>query len=155
VVLLCCLDWPSGLQELWPITDKLLLKEIMKLRFEVDQAGAFRQGVDVPKSIVTIEVNPAELSQKQRDLIADRLVGIDVCQLALVLEVRRSGDKNAKPFRIMAKLPTFESLMEAVAEDELAAEKSRKKQADEARAAESAKEKSDALLNKIFGTPKV
>lgn len=54
----------------------------MKLRFEIDQAYFFRKGIDAPKSIVTIEVNPAELPQNERDLIADRLVGIDVFKLA-------------------------------------------------------------------------
>ena len=120
----------------------------MKLRFEVDQAQAFRRGIDVPKSIVTIEVNPAEISQEQRNLIADRLDGIDVCQLAGVL-AGMSRDKDGKPFRIMAKLPTFESLMEAIAEDERDAEISRQKKKDESKAAKSAKEKSESMLLKI------
>jgi hypothetical protein len=129
----------------------------MKLRFEVDQAEAFRQGIDVPKSIVTIEVNPADLSQKQRDLIADRLDGIDVCQLAGVLGGVLDGkplrDRNGKPFRIMAKLPTFESLMEAIAEDEQDAEAEQKKRADEFRAAKAAKEESEAVLDRFLGRP--
>jgi len=128
----------------------------MKLRFEVDQAAAFRQGIDVPKSIVTIEVNPAELSQEQRDLIADRLVGIDICQLAGFLNGLLDGkpkrDQHGKPFRIVAKLPTFESLIEAIAEDERNAETERKLRADEAKAEKSAKEKSEATLKRVFGT---
>src|ERR1043165_1346625 len=47
----------------------------MKIRFAVDQAEAFRRGVDCPKSIVTVEVDPKTLSQEERDLIADRLEG--------------------------------------------------------------------------------
>jgi hypothetical protein len=90
----------------------------MKLRFEVDQAEAFRQGIDVPKSIVTIEVNPAELSQERRNLIADRLNGIDVCQVACITEGVLPRDRNGQPLRIKAKLPTFESLMDAIAEDQ-------------------------------------
>lgn len=91
----------------------------MKLRFEVDQAEAFRQGIDVPKSIVTIEVNPADLSQERRNLIADRLNGIDVCQLAgIEILDKIAGEKNGKPFRIVTKLPTFESLLEAIVEDQ-------------------------------------
>lgn len=50
----------------------------MKLRFSVDQAEAFRLGIDVPKPIITIEVAPTELDAKTRHLIADRLDGIDV-----------------------------------------------------------------------------
>jgi hypothetical protein len=130
----------------------------MKLRFEVDQAEAFRQGIDVPKSIVTIEVNPAEISQEQRNLIADRLDGIDVCQHAGVLDDLLDGkpkrDRDGKPFRIMAKLPTFESLMEAVTEDEKDAQISSKKKVDEFKAEKSAKEEScEVLLNKYLGTP--
>ncbi|MGA3284835.1 MAG: hypothetical protein ABSD57_10320 [Verrucomicrobiota bacterium] len=130
----------------------------MKLRFEVNQAEAFRQGIDVPKSIVTIEVNPAEISQEQRNLIADRLDGIDVCQLAGVLDGVLDGkparDRDEKPFRIMAKLPTFESLMEAIAEDEGDAEMSREKRVAEFKAAKLAKEEREAVLDKYFGTPK-
>jgi hypothetical protein len=125
----------------------------MKLRFEVDQAAAFRQGIDVPKSIVTIEVNPAELSQEQRDLIADRLDGIDVCQLADILG-GTAKDPNGKLPRIMAKLPTFESLMEAIDRDERDAESSIKKRADESNAARLAREKSEVLLKRFLGTPK-
>lgn len=54
----------------------------MKLRFEIDQAYFFRKGIDAPKSIVTIEVDPSKLPQEDRDLIADRLIGIDVFKLA-------------------------------------------------------------------------
>lgn len=125
----------------------------MKLRFEVDQANAFRQGIDVPKSIVTIEINPAEISQEQRNLIADRLDGIDVCQIAGRLD-GEAKDQNRKPFRVMAKLPTFESLMGAIAEDEQDVELSRKKKRDELEAAKLTKEKNVAVLNKVFGTPK-
>jgi len=50
----------------------------MKLRFEVDQAACLRKGIDCPKSIVTIEINPAKLSEEDRNLIADRMNGIDI-----------------------------------------------------------------------------
>jgi hypothetical protein len=55
----------------------------VKLRFSVDQAEAFRLGIDVPKSIVTIDVTPSDVDAKTRHLIADRLEGIDVVQLQL------------------------------------------------------------------------
>ena len=98
-------------------------KTYMKLRFEVDQAEAFRRGIDVPKSIVTLEVNPAELPQEQRNLIADRLDGIDVCQLGIQILDDVSEHKNRKPCRIIAKLSTFESLMEAIREDQASVER--------------------------------
>ena len=52
----------------------------MQLRFRVNQAEAFRRGISVPKSIVRVDVEPAELDQKIRNLIADRMIGIDVCR---------------------------------------------------------------------------
>jgi len=128
----------------------------MKLRFEVNQAEAFRQGIDVPKSIVTIEVNPAEISQEQRNLIADRLDGIDVCPLVDdgVLGRKPARNCDGKPFRIMAKLPTFDSLMEAITEDEQDAQISNKKRVDESKAEQSPGENVEGLLNKYLGTPK-
>jgi len=101
----------------------------MVLRYEVDQAEAFRQGVNVPKSTNHLDVDPAKLTQEERNLIADRLEGIDVCELGEDGEklfhhqdvrdpIRNMMVEKATPARIMAKLPTFESLMEAVRENE-------------------------------------
>jgi hypothetical protein len=89
----------------------------MKLRFEVDQAECFRRGIDCPKSIVTIDVNPAELPQDVREMIADRLSGIDVCHLTVLpgggTEIAK---ENGAPVRIKAWDPTFESLLVSVRE---------------------------------------
>jgi len=102
----------------------------MILRFEVDQAEAFRQGVNVPKSTNHVEVDPSKLSQEERNLIADRLDGIDVMAKGVDMEViqgsSREGDtvqfhvKGLKKStnRVVSKLPTFSALMEAVREDE-------------------------------------
>jgi len=102
----------------------------MILRFEVDQAEAFRQGVNVPKSTNHVEVDPSKLSQEERNLIADRLDGIDVMAKGVDMEViqgsSREGDtvqfhvKGLKKStnRVVSKLPTFTALMEAVREDE-------------------------------------
>jgi hypothetical protein len=96
----------------------------VKLRFEVDQAEAFRRGIDCPKSIVTVEVDPADLTQEQRDLVADRLSGIDVFPLEWVGEnnTTHSPPKSVADFHrrvrshalIVASLPTFDALMSAV-----------------------------------------
>ena len=98
---------------------------IMKLRFEVDQAEALRRGVDVPKRLVAIEVNPLALTQEQRDLIADRMDGIDVLKLHYDPATRalektyyyegRPKDGRSRPVHIQANLPTFDAMMEAVA----------------------------------------
>ncbi|HXB58568.1 MAG TPA: hypothetical protein VNU95_03340 [Candidatus Acidoferrales bacterium] len=98
----------------------------MQLRFSVNQAEAFRQGIDCPKSIVHVEVDPATLDGTTRRLIADRMKGIDVYQL----EYRGNGETAIKldyepvtlslsvPVRIEANAPTFEAMMEAVKENE-------------------------------------
>ncbi len=145
-------EWPSVAERIMADYKQIIIVNIMKLRFEVDQAEAFRRGIDVPKSIVTIEVIPADRAQEQRNLIADRLDGIDVCQIAGILD-GIAKDRNGKPFRIVAKLPTFESLMEAIAEDEQIAELSRKKKRDEFESAKLAKESADALRVKFLGKP--
>jgi hypothetical protein len=56
-------------------------------------------------------VDPAELPQDVRYLIANRLEGIDV------VELDGAGEKvfrNSMPRRLTAKLPTFEALLEAI-----------------------------------------
>jgi len=42
----------------------------MRILFAVDQKEALRRGIDAPSSTVQLEVNPAELPQEHRDLIA-------------------------------------------------------------------------------------
>lgn len=135
----------------------------MKLRFEVDQAEAFRQGVDVPKSIVTVEVDPSKLSQEQRNLIADRLDGIDVCVLAGF----RDGKPikilvDGKPVRMLVKLPTFESLMEAVIENQNEAkeesnllERIKRGEVDLTRITGTPGKKREAVLERFIGKPKI
>ena len=86
----------------------------MVLRFEVNQAEAFRQGVNVPKSTNHLDVDPAKLSQQDRDLNADRLDGIDVFKMML----NENGEAIQGVNRIIAKLPTFEALMAAIRENQ-------------------------------------
>ena len=92
----------------------------MKLRFHVNQAECLRRGIDCH---VTVDVNPAQLTDEQRNLIADRLTGIDVMQIRVEPHYRawRPGIDSAverSPYRISANLPTFDSLMEAIAANE-------------------------------------
>jgi hypothetical protein len=92
----------------------------MKLRFEVDQAACFRKGIDCPKSIVTIEVNPAEIPVEERILIADRLHGIDVCQLWNSNDgtTKQFTAEGHQPIRIVAEEPNYASLVTAVRADQ-------------------------------------
>ena len=101
----------------------------MKLRFAVNQAEALRRGIDCPRSTATVEVDPAKLTPEQRNLIADRLVGIDVCELLVSdegihkavthvpWEDGQSG-KRPKPIHVEANGPTFEDLMKAIELDQ-------------------------------------
>src|SRR6266851_3167292 len=123
----------------------------MKLRFEVDQAEAFRQGIDVPKSIVAVEVAPSELSQEQRNLIADRLHGIDVCPLVGIEDGVMPTDRHGKPLRIIAKLPTFESLMEAIVENQRDLEVSNQRMRKDSDCEKAADAPCDDLLDKYLG----
>ena len=82
----------------------------MKLRFVVDQAAAFRRGEDCPKSIVTIEVDPADLDQEARDLIADRLRGIDVYR-------HPEYHSEVPQDRIVASTSTLDALLTAIREN--------------------------------------
>ena len=54
----------------------------MKIRFKVSQTELFRRGQDIPTGVVSLEVDPARLSQEDRDLIFRHLLetdnGIDV-----------------------------------------------------------------------------
>ena len=90
----------------------------MNIRFDVNQAEALRKGVDCPKSIVSVNVDPSELTQEQRNLIADRMTGIDVYPLTWQSYDKDIHDRvwtlhQTMP-RIQASLPTFDALMEAI-----------------------------------------
>ena len=87
----------------------------MKLRFKVDQAEALRQGVDAPTSVVTIEINPKTLTQEERNLLADRMVGIDVRELTTGggVSAPRHSEKH-----ITATQAAFDALMVAVRANE-------------------------------------
>jgi hypothetical protein len=97
----------------------------VKLRFAVDQAECLRRGIDCPRSIITVEVNPEKLDQASRETLASRLEGgIDVCWLNPEgkKEWRNPSDVDldtaielglAKPRLIEAKAPTLEALIEA------------------------------------------
>jgi hypothetical protein len=122
-------DWPSEVETHGRTITTDNGRNRMKLRFKVDQAECLRAGIDCPKSIVTVEVDPAKLTQEQRNLLADRLAGIDVCQLwnsdkgteklftSITTDEVEAG-KFAKPVLIVARRPTFDGLMDAVKENQ-------------------------------------
>jgi len=98
----------------------------MKLRFEVDPAERFRNGVDCLKSVVTIDVNHTDLYDGQRNLIAEHLRGVDivahgVSSGAPKICVRHHTD--GRPVLIRAKTPTLSGLLEAIQANNAAVEK--------------------------------
>lgn len=88
----------------------------MSIRFEVNQAEAFRRGVDCPKSIVNVDVNPASLDATTRELIAKRMNGIDVCCLSSDGAIVKSVEQGFVIVR--ADLPTLAALIAAVEKNE-------------------------------------
>jgi hypothetical protein len=84
----------------------------MKLRFAMDQGECLRRGIDCKSSTVTIEVNPPELPEAERKLIADRMLRgkIDVYS--------RSTLVSDEPQLICANSPDYNGLIEAVRQDE-------------------------------------
>ena len=88
----------------------------MKLRFEVDQAACFRKGIDCPESIVTIEVDPQKLPEDERNLIADRLKGTDVCKLGGRRNQMHTMD--GRPGLVEAETPDYQGLIAAVRRNE-------------------------------------
>jgi hypothetical protein len=111
----------------------------MKLRFEIDQAECFRKGIDTPKSIITIEVDPAKIPINERNLIADRLDGIDVCELVFALGKKYKSHyqppphigpcETGQPNRILAKTPDYAGLIEAIQENQKEIEQEEKRHA--------------------------
>jgi hypothetical protein len=90
----------------------------MKLRFNVDQGACLRAGLDHPAPTAVIDVNPGQIKLDVRNLIADRLIGIDVCQLWNSDKgTNKSVDPSGNPVRIVADAPTFEGLVKAVLKD--------------------------------------
>ncbi len=90
----------------------------MKLRFKVDQAECLRRGIDCPKSIVSIEVNPSKLPQDQRDMIAAHMDGIDVCKLDGVGKPMLDNTSSPwRPVHVVATEPTFQGLIDAIHRD--------------------------------------
>src|SRR5689334_21765016 len=88
----------------------------MRIRFEVDQAESFRMGIHARTSVVSIDVNPRNLSEAHRNMIADRLDGIDVVKLDYKnSQIVKLYDGDGGPVRIKAKVPTWEAFMDAVA----------------------------------------
>ena len=104
----------------------------MILRFEVNQAEAFRRGFNIAESVISIEVEPSHLSREQRDLIADRLHASDVCRLYLARDIYenpvgvftpipnyskrfvRTPQNTRVPILIEADTPTVEGLLDGV-----------------------------------------
>src|SRR5688572_18843949 len=90
----------------------------MKLRFDVDQAACARAGIGQCDPTVVVDVDAARIKLDVRNLIADRLIGNDVCQLWNSEKgTNKSVDINGQPVRLVAEAPTFEALVKALQKD--------------------------------------
>jgi hypothetical protein len=90
----------------------------MKLRFDVDQAACARAGIGQCDPTVVVDVDAARVKLDVRNLIADRLIGNDVCQLWNSEKgTNKSVDINGQPVRLVAEAPTFEALVKALQKD--------------------------------------
>ena len=70
----------------------------MKILCKVNQAAYFRRGIDTQSTEFEIEVDPAKLTQEERNFVADRL---------------RNGNEFDWP-SLVPPPATFEAFMEAV-----------------------------------------
>lgn len=87
----------------------------MKLRFEVQSSveGGNNQ-------VTTLKIDPKKLPQQTLILLADRLIGIDVCNLWNSNDgTVKSRSDDRKPLRIVAKSGTLESLVTAMEQNQL------------------------------------
>jgi len=63
----------------------------MWLYFDIDTAHCFRKGINVDHELAAIEVDPRNLSEADRALIADHLQGTDVRPRVPVIERDENG----------------------------------------------------------------
>ena len=97
----------------------------MNLRYKVNQAACFKAGINQEKSIEVLPVNPAELSQEIRDLVASRLCGIDVVKLEAYPDGSVRHQKiDGEYCLIESQLPGLEHLVAACRENEAEVQKS-------------------------------
>ena len=90
----------------------------MKVRFEVSEPISTDGDSN---SLVTLDINPANLTNEQRTLIADHLRGIDIYALRVAgFRLGTNGRPKKDPHivlgtdRIRAQTATLESLIEAI-----------------------------------------
>ena len=88
----------------------------MKLRIKIDQAEAFRRGINAPSDEVDVEVDPAELTHEQRELISEHLRGGEVCLLQL--EPYGQGKMITRQ-RIVVPVPTLEAILHAIKDNRI------------------------------------
>jgi len=112
-----------------PDTKPSMERKIVKLRYLVNEPEEFRSGPDTHKSIAILEVDPEELSPEQRTLLADRLHGIDVCQLQSSEQgITKQLDLVGRTVLVEAMEATFAGLMKAVKQNQSEVEKSQARQ---------------------------
>ena len=96
--------------------------DTIKLRFRVGNPECHNK--DGPKEITTIEVALAGVSKPDRILLADRLVGIDVCRLWNCDDgtMKMINQETGAPDHIVAETADYAGLMKAIRADQAEAE---------------------------------
>lgn len=96
----------------------------MQLLFKVNLAECFRRGENMQEEVQSVEVDPVELTEEDRSLIADRMHENHVCYGTVadgrvkpaISYTQDSGE--FEPCIIEADAATIESVVEAVRQDQ-------------------------------------
>jgi hypothetical protein len=92
----------------------------MEIRFKVDQAESFRRGIDAPEPIVSLHIDPADLSESHR-----KQIGTHLFLTNIVYDPQHATEEYGEAVPIgghpawelvEAKEPTIASLLQALEE---------------------------------------
>ena len=86
----------------------------MELSFELDRRAAFRQGADSTSTLITLDIDPATLTEEQREMLTSRMAFDGaIRQRELSGTLRHYG-------HVIALLPTLDGLLTAITAEEAA-----------------------------------
>lgn len=106
--------------------------QIVVVRFDLNVAERLRQGKETPEATTTLEIDLAQLEEKDRGFLANRMERgrdniFDICRLQWdgTKEFRRPTLQEGRvdfyavryPVRIQANEPTLEALLDAIRAD--------------------------------------
>lgn len=126
----------------------------MNLKCRVDQTAAFRAGINAPNSIVILDVDPAALTEQERQAIAVLLVdGHDLTQRSMsesgyqIEPLAQAGFYSHSPFYL--KSPDMEGLRAAISDQIAIYERGQVKALERAAEQQAKQEKEQAAMESI------